>query len=130
MKDTRLEKLSFTEVCVLDEGCTGAVANGDDRLEVGGVGRKAAKADEGTPYGCVFVAPSGLVVQSSEERSSITDYLLLLAKTHASPGTRTGIDRLMIPGNFVTLLRYKQRDRWDLRSRSATSGSHSRLLYY
>ena len=77
LKATRLEKLSFAGVCVLDEGCVGAVANGDDRPDVGGVGRKAAKADEGTRYGCVLAAPSGLLDHSKVERSSITDYLML-----------------------------------------------------
>ena len=63
LKETRLEKLSFAAGCDLDGASEETVGNGEDRLEVGGVGRKAAKA--ANPFVSV------LDDQSQAERSSI-----------------------------------------------------------
>jgi hypothetical protein len=46
-KDTRFEKVSLVRVCDLEGGFEEVLGNGDDRPEVGGVGRKAAKAGAG-----------------------------------------------------------------------------------
>jgi hypothetical protein len=48
LKETRFEKLSFAIDCFFNMGFD-EVGNGDDRPDVGGVGRNAAKAGNGTP---------------------------------------------------------------------------------
>jgi hypothetical protein len=86
LKETRFEKLSFAGDCFFNRGFDEALGNGDDRPDVGGVGRKAAKAGNGTPYGCVLLESFGWPGQSNADRSSILDSLLTLllisGKTH------------------------------------------------
>lgn len=80
LNETRFEKLSFAGVCALDVRLDGGLSSGEDRPDVGGVGRNAAKADGGIPCGCALLAPSGLVDQSRAERSSMVDCVLAVGE--------------------------------------------------